>query len=72
MDVAAIQTDDQRQVRSGQLGPVTRATGDEAGLLVAELVLQPLGDGVGLAADDLRVQGSASGSSSASRVAEAP
>jgi hypothetical protein len=43
LDVPAVQTDDQWQIRSGQLGPVPRATLDEAGLLVAELVFQALG-----------------------------
>jgi hypothetical protein len=59
VDVAAVQADDQRQVRPGQLGPVTRTAVDEAGLFVSEFVLQSLGDGVGLAAQDGRVQRSA-------------
>jgi hypothetical protein len=39
MDVAAVEADDQRQVRTGQLGPLGGAAGDEARLLVAEFVL---------------------------------
>ena len=49
VDVAAVEADDQRQVRPGQLGPLGRAPGDEARLLVAELVLQALRGGLHLA-----------------------
>lgn len=47
VDVAAVQIGDQRQVRSGQLGLVARATVDEAGLLIAEFVLQGRPAGAG-------------------------
>src|SRR6185437_3848251 len=46
----AAKTDDQRQVRTGQLGPVGGAAGDEARRLVAELVLQALRGGLQLPA----------------------
>ncbi len=59
VDVAAVQADDQRQVRAGQLGPVTRAAGDEARLLIAELVLQAPRDGLHLAPQGGRVEGPA-------------
>ena len=48
VDVAAVQADDQRQVRAGQLFAVAWAGVDEAGPLVAELVLQPLRGGLHL------------------------
>ena len=45
LDVAAVQADDQRQVRPGQRGPVGGAAGDEPRPLLAELVLQALRGG---------------------------
>ena len=49
MDVAAVQSDDQRQVRAGQFRPVGGAAGDEARPFVAEFVLQALRGGLQLA-----------------------
>jgi hypothetical protein len=72
VEVPAVQADDQRQVRSGQLGPVPRAALDEGELLVSELVFQALGYRPGVVADRGGVQRPAQGSSSASRVAEVP
>ena len=54
MDVPAVQTEDQRQVRSGQLGPVPQATVEEAGLLVSERVFQSLGCRPGVVTDRAR------------------
>lgn len=59
MDVAAVETDVQWQVRTGQRLPVSLAAIDEAAPLVTEFVLQALGHGVGLSSDRRGVQGPA-------------
>jgi hypothetical protein len=56
VDVSAIQPDHDRQIRAGEFLTVTLAGVDEAGPFLAEFALQPLGHGLGLAADHGRVQ----------------
>jgi len=67
-DVAAVQPDHQRQVRAGQCLAVGLAGVDETGLLLADLVLEALGDGLGVEADRGGMQPAAQGQQLAEQV----
>jgi len=54
--VAAVQADDEGQVGAGESSPVGRAAVDEDRLLGVELVVEALGDGLGVVADSGGVQ----------------
>jgi hypothetical protein len=56
VDVATIEADDERQVRTGQFFPVALAGAGETELFLTELALQPGCDGLGLAAHHGGVQ----------------
>jgi len=55
-DIAAINTDSERTVRSREAGPVSLAPFDEAMLLFAQFLLQSLGNVQNVAANDEDIQ----------------
>ncbi len=72
MHVAAVQADDQRQIRARQFLPVSLAGVDEGELLGTQLVLQALSYGLNVVAHSGGVQGTAQGKDLAQQLGGQP